>query len=115
MSIEQRKVVDFISTRGQGGRIILTISDHRPWTSGTNHVQALQDKINDYLAFIESGEVYDSYPRAHGQEIEIQIVCKYPPEGEGVRFLKLAGDSVRGAGFHFSTRMSENEPNDGEG
>ena len=66
------------------------------------HIPQLQEKLNDYLAFIESGEIYESYPDAHGREIEIQLICKYLPlEGEGSAFIEHAGDKIRGAGFHF--------------
>jgi hypothetical protein len=102
MSIEQRRVVDFVSTDKADGHITLTISDHLPWLPDNEHLLVLQDKINDYLAFLESGEIYDSYPKAHGREIEIQVYCKYPPAGDGVRFLELASETVRKAGFRFS-------------
>jgi hypothetical protein len=102
MSIEQRRVVDAIGISKQDGRAILTITDHLPWLSDKEHLLVLQDKINDYLAFLESGEIYDAYPKAHGREIEIQVVCKYPPAGNGVRFLELASETVRKAGFYFS-------------
>jgi len=105
MSIDQRRVIDFVSTDKAGGHVTLTISDHLPWLPDNEHLLILQDKLNDYLAFIESGDIYDSYPKAHGREIEIEVVCKYPPAGDGVRFLELVSERVRKAGFRFSTRM----------
>jgi len=104
MRVEQRNVVDAVGVGKQDGRAILTISDHLPWLPDDKHLLVLQDKINDYLAFLESGEIYDSYPLANGREIEIQVVCKYAPVGNGVRFLELAAEKVRSAGFHFSRK-----------
>ena len=72
----------------------------------------LQDKLNDYLAFIESGEIYESYPQARGREIEIQVMCRYAPVGDAVRFLELAGETVRCAGFLFSTTTVEHSNED---
>lgn len=106
MSIEQRRVVDFIGTDKADGHVSLTISDHLPWLNDNEHLLILQNKINDYLAFLESGEIYDSYPKAHGREIEIRLICKYPPAGDGVRFLELASKTVRKAGFRFSVHTS---------
>jgi hypothetical protein len=111
MSVEQRKVVDFVGIGKADGRAILTISDHLPWLPDNEHLLMLQDKINDYLAFIESGEIYESYPQARGREIEIQVMCKYAPVGEAVHFLELAGETVRGAGFLFSAKTADH-PND---
>jgi hypothetical protein len=102
MSIEQRKVIDFVGTDKVDGHVTLTISDHLPWLPDNEHLLILQDKINDYLAFLQSGEIYDSYPKAHGQEIEIQVICQYPPTEDGFKFLKSASETVREAGFRFS-------------
>jgi len=55
MSVEQRKVIDFVGISKADGRAILTISDHLPWLADNEHLLILQDKINDYLAFLESG------------------------------------------------------------
>jgi hypothetical protein len=107
MSVDQRKVVDFVGIDKADGRAMLTISDHLPWLPDDGHLAVLQDKINDYLGFIESGEIYDAYPQAHGREIEIQVICKYPPVGDAVRFLEFAGDTVRAAGYRFSSKTRE--------
>ena len=107
MSVEQRKVVDFVGVGKADGRAILTISDHLPWAPDNEHLVMLQDKINDYLSFIESGEIYESYPQARGRQIEIQVICKHAPVGDAVRFLELAGETVRRAGCHFSAKTVE--------
>jgi hypothetical protein len=107
MSVEQRKVVDAAGISKRDGRAILTISDHLPWLTDNEHLLILQAKINDYLGFLESGEIYDSFPQAHGRKIEIRVVCKYSPVGDAVTFLQLAAETVRTAGFHFSARTLE--------
>jgi hypothetical protein len=102
MSVEQRKVVDCVGMDKTDGHVTLTITDHLSWLPDNEHLLVLQNKINDYLAFLASGELYDAYPQAHGREIEIQVICKYSPAGDGVRFLELASETVRKAGFRFS-------------
>ena len=104
MSIEQRKVVDAIGTDNADGHVSLTITDHLPWLPDNEHLLLLQAKLNDYLDFIESGEIHDSYPAARGRELEIRVICKFTPAGDGVRFLELAGETVRQAGFRFSVQ-----------
>ncbi len=108
MSIEQRNVIDFIATRKENGRCTLIISDHLPWDD-PEHIDKLHDKISDYLAYIESGEIYERRPDAKGREFEIEVVCKYfPPQGDAVRFIELAGEAVRAKGIDFAvTRLQE--------
>lgn len=36
-----------------------------------------EEKINTHLAFIESGQIYESYPKAEGKELVIRIIRKY--------------------------------------
>ena len=107
MSVEERKVIDAIGIRRSDDRVVLTVTDHLPWLPDNEHLQVLQDKLNDYLAFIESGEVYGSYPQARGKEIEIQVIHKYPPVGDGIVFLERVGMTIRAAGFHFSSQTSD--------
>ena len=60
MSIDQNRVVDFIGMDLIKNEIILTISDHLEW-GVTDHLVKLQEKLNNYLSFIESGELYEAY------------------------------------------------------
>ena len=102
MSIEQPKVIDFLRISEADGCCVLTISDHLEWNSW-EHLLALQKKVNNYLAFIESGEIFDTRPDAQGLEIEISIRCKFLSEGEDDwSFLKLARNAIQDSGFRFS-------------
>lgn len=103
MTVEQRNVVDFVSMRSDG-RAVLTVSDHLAWSADGDHPLALQSKLNDYLAFIESGQIYESYPDARGKEIEIQVVLEHSPPADGLRFLERAREAIVAAGFYLSWR-----------
>ncbi len=97
-------MVDFVGIRGSDGRCTLTVSDHLAWDDPA-HLTQLQDKLNDYLAFIESGEIYQKFPDARGREIEIQVFCKHmPPSDDALPFLDHAAKKIRGAGIHFAVR-----------
>lgn len=43
------------------------ISDHLDWDDELEHIHALQEKINAYLRFVESGEILGKYPQAAGK------------------------------------------------
>jgi hypothetical protein len=102
MSVDQRKTVDFIGTRKADGHVILTISDHLPFDGDEARLVRLQDKLNDYLACIESGEIYEIYPAAKEALIEIVIVFKHPPDDRGVAFLRHAQQITAEAGVGLS-------------
>ena len=81
MSIDQPEIIDLLSTKIKQDCCVVAISDHLEWDN-RDHLIALQNKINNYLAFIESGEIYDARPEAREQAIEISIYCKHTPETE---------------------------------
>ena len=67
----------------------------------------LQEKLNDYLMFIESGEIYEKYPEAKSRTIMIRTVVLHKPTGDALRFLELATKTIQNAGFLFSWRMPD--------
>lgn len=98
MSIEDQSSVDAIGVN-ESGIVVLTISDHLEWDD--EHLYLLQEKINTYLAFIESGEVYQSYPISKGREFKISVVCKYEPSPTAMKFLSQCTTVINQAGFQF--------------
>lgn len=100
MSVEQTDVVDAIGIDDDSGEVVLTISDHLEWSSD-EHLLQLQEKLNTYLSFVESGEILSSYPDAKGRNVLISVVCKHPPDDRGVGFLNQVSGIVDGAGMRF--------------
>ncbi len=82
MAVDNPDVIDIVSVE-QSGCVVLTISDHLEWLDSTSHQQLLQLKINRYLAFVESGEILDSYPRAAGRDVIIRVVTQFRPDAAG--------------------------------
>jgi len=106
MSVEQTEVVDFISINKETGFVILTISDHLEWiSSSTEHISVLQDKLNAYLRFVESGEIYETYPKAKGKQILIDIVGKYPPNKIALEFFEYASNLAESIGVLLRSRQ----------
>ena len=106
MSIEQTDVVDIISTDRFTGSVILTISDHLDWSDSTAHQLLLQTKLNRYLAFVESGEILQSYPNATGKQITLNVVFRFPPDDAGRAFLAKVRPIIEAAGFSLRDEVS---------
>lgn len=73
MSILNTEEVDFIGVDKVTGFVTLGIYDSLDWEEDKEHLYILQEKINSYLAFIESGEIKTVYKNTEGREIEIKI------------------------------------------
>ena len=102
MSIEQTDKVDVISLNKDSDECVLTISDHLDWTNEMDHYLLLQDKINAYLKFIESGEIFESYPKSRGKKLRIDVVFKYEPPNR--KTLDLIKAELNKSGFVFTSR-----------
>jgi len=104
MSIKDSNTVDFISI-DLNGNAVLTIADDLEWDEKNEHLLLLQEKLNVYLAFIESGEIYEQFPQASNREIGIAIVAKYHPTEIARTFLQRIKDALKDAGYGFEFRV----------
>jgi hypothetical protein len=89
------------------GTLSLGLTDHLPWDDGSlqEHLRALQDKLNTYLRFIESGEINTSYPQSVGRQIRIEVLLKSLPNDLGTQFLQKAKEAIGRAGIELVWRV----------
>jgi len=106
MTIEQTDKIDFIG-ENESGNIVLTVSDHLEWDKENEKLLLLQEKINSYLAFIESDEILEHYPNSKYKAYIINIVSKYKPTEEAEKFLNLAKETIIEAGFNLKWELLE--------
>lgn len=105
MSILDKNKIDSIGINKDNENVMLGISDHLDWSNEYEHLIMLQDKINSYLNFIESGEIYESYPKAKDRNIEIILYAKYDITEKAEEFLNVVYNSIVEAGFSLSCEI----------
>ena len=65
MSVDQTNKIDFVSVAKDNSHVLLSITDHLDWeTEEGEHLLLLQEKLNTYLHFIESGKLVETFPQA---------------------------------------------------
>ena len=100
MSVEQTDTIDFATIDKASSDLWLTISDHLPWDENEGiHLVLLQNKLNAYLRFIESGEALKQVPAAEGRSVVINLVGKFPLSQKAGAFFEKARATIEGAGF----------------
>jgi hypothetical protein len=99
MTVEEAGKIDFTTIDPASGDVYLVVSDHLGWEQEGEHLLLLQEKLNSYLACIESGELYAKFPKAIGRRIVIQVTGKFPLSNEAHKFYRLAGKAIEDAGF----------------
>ena len=104
MTVAETSTVDAILR--DRTRIELVIVDHLPWDEDARvHMYLLQEKINKYLAYVESGEFLRSYPDDAGIPVSIRIIGKYPVSSGGLEFLAKVRAITEAAGFALVVEM----------
>ena len=96
MSIDQADQIDTVTIDSAQSVCRLAIVDHLAWDHA--HLHALELKINHYLKFIESGEVFVQYPKAAGCEFSIDIAAIYSPPPNVLAFFSQARLVLESAG-----------------
>ncbi|WP_448196823.1 DUF6572 domain-containing protein [Pseudomonas putida] len=108
MTIEQSGVVDMISISADQKTARLIITDHLEWsTKQSDHRLLLQNKINEYLNFIEEGTLLEARPDLQGMKLAIEVVGKYIPDLDGEKFLNQVVKKLDEDGYKFTFRLFE--------
>jgi hypothetical protein len=110
MSVSQPKTIDASGISKDDGRIILNIFDPLPF-DGEERLRILQSKINDYLDFVDSGQVSETYPAAASNQIEIHVWFRFAPDPKALAFLSAAKVTLADAGLLFAyTHQAQSDP-----
>jgi hypothetical protein len=86
MSVIETDSIDAIGMEKEMQRVFLTIIDSLVWDAENVHLFTLQEKINTYLYFIESGELLTAFPDSKGFDVAIELVLKHQPSDEAITF-----------------------------
>ena len=86
MSVVDTDSIDAIGLDKKAKRIFLTIIDPLLWDSENVHLFTLQEKINTYLHFVDSGELVKALPDGEGFDIAIELILKHMPTDEAISF-----------------------------
>ena len=108
MSIAQTGKVDILF-RDDTGHGVLVITDHLDWEEFDegDHLLLLQEKINTYLAFIDSGQLAKTRPDWKGLSIIIQVDAMYEPNKKALEFYRAAGKAVAEAGVALALHVPD--------
>lgn len=100
MTVEESDTID-IYAFGEDGVLRLYISDHLPW-GDDEHLFLLQEKLNAYMAYVETGQHVRELPAARDAPVAIEVVAQHDPDAAARDFLFRAGEVVARAGIALS-------------
>ncbi|WP_347905169.1 DUF6572 domain-containing protein [Pseudomonas purpurea] len=111
MSITDPTVIDFyVIPKQNPDTILLVITDHLEWGDKAEqgeHLLMLQDKLNIYIAFIESGEIYTEIPGALGKSPIIRVTALYELPEQGEYFYNRVTEVLYEVGIGLEFELSD--------
>ncbi|EPF16662.1 Uncharacterised protein [Cedecea davisae] len=111
MSVEDVNKIDIFTVTSEEvypPQAFMVITDHLDWVTNVNeHLFKLQEKINSYIAAIESGEIYNHFPNALGRDIVIKIFFQHSVSVEGIDFLGKVRDVLSSLNVQLQYEESE--------
>lgn len=110
MGLENTTVVDAIGWDAATNEVALTIFDAFNWDREKIHLLALQDKLNTYFDFVQSKQIYESYPKATNNSIRIDIIADFPPSKSALEFLIRASDAGQQLNIKISHKLLADMP-----
>jgi hypothetical protein len=103
MSIVETGTIDAIGIHRVSGDVVLNISDHLDWSDEASHLKALEDKVNAYLSYLESGQLIEDMPEANGRRPTIAVYQQFAPTDAAQQVLERLQSALdaHGIGFTF--------------
>ncbi len=106
MTILTTDVIDLIGNDPLKSDVSLVMTDHLTWDNDPHeHLYLIQEKLNKYLSYIESGEFSNSFPHFIEKSILIELVLKFHPPEHAIVILGKFSEIVENAGFKFVWRL----------
>jgi len=85
--VRHTESLDLITFDEKNNRLKLIMVEERQWDEDSEMYQQLQEKINSYLTFIESGQLKENYPEYCDKKILIQLDMAFEPSGYIVQLI----------------------------
>lgn len=76
LNIEKTDVLDGVGTDKKGTQLIMLLADGMDWHDEEKHLLLLQEKLNNYILYIESKQYLERYPKVEKIKIEIKFLFK---------------------------------------
>lgn len=95
MSALKTNQIDLIGTDHTKGVVVFTITDHLEWDDDIAHLKQLQEKLNTYIAYVESGDLVADYPESKDLKVHFEIVFKHDLPESAKNFLAKAKNFLK--------------------
>jgi hypothetical protein len=107
LSVEEPQKIDIVATRPGSREVRLVITDHLSWSDEEAHLLLLQQKLNTYIAFVESGQVLKvNTPKVPPDaQITVVVAAQYAPTETARVFFQQVSVVLSDLGVSFTFEL----------
>ena len=107
MSIDDASKIDIVATRPESDEVKLVIADHLTWSDPDAHCRMIQDKVNTYIAFVESRQLWEvkGHRIPERPHIFITLAAKHAPAEVAWEFLSQLRAALNNIGIEFEVNV----------
>lgn len=110
MSVSTPNVIDLITYNESLGTLFLIMVENRSWSNFEDQMESeILDKLNYYIAVIDSRALFQKYPDADGAKQSIQLNCLFQPPKEAIGFFDKISSALQEKNIEFIWRFLPDE------
>jgi len=97
--VQNPTIVDLIAVEPGSQKVVLAMTERRPWGAAPEQFGQIEEKINRYLGYVLDGFLVQHYPQYEGRPVIIRLDCAERPHGEAQRFVAAAAHAIASHGL----------------
>ncbi len=78
LNIENTDTIDGLAYEKDTSSLILLLADGMDWSDMNRHLLLLQEKLNTYIWYIDSGQYEEKYPNVKRVELRVSFLFEEP-------------------------------------
>jgi len=87
--MQKHQQVDVVSLDPKTDRVVLSMVETRSWGDKGALMPDLQEKMNTYLGYVESGQLVKDYPAMKGKKIAFRLHVAFPPTAREEKLIDI--------------------------
>ncbi len=109
MSVLETDLVDYIYLDDDTETPVLVVSDPLTWRPPEDalHLEALRDKLNAQIVFVETGQIKQIWPPWDGRLVRVEVIARCPLNQEASEFYGLARRVMTGANMELCFQLCD--------
>ena len=92
MSVLETDIVDYVYLDEDDATPVLVVSDPLTWKppEDEGHLEALREKLNSQIAFVETGQIRGVWPGYQGGIVRVEVVARHALNTAAEEFYGIA-------------------------